>query len=133
MSFIRNFMMTIGPISSLFDFITFGILLYVFNANERLFQTGWFVESLATKILVIFLIGTQLSPFVSRPHPVLAISSCTIALLGVFIPYSFLGPYFEFLPLPASFLGILFLLCITYLTLVEVGKSLFYRYKIAEN
>ena len=68
MTFIRNFMWTIGPISSLFDFLTFYVLLAVLNANEALFQTGWFVESLATQVLVIFIIRTRRQPS-CKPTP----------------------------------------------------------------
>ncbi|MGZ5780255.1 MAG: magnesium-translocating P-type ATPase, partial [Burkholderiaceae bacterium] len=66
MRFLRNFMLTFGPLSSLFDFLTFYLLLHVLNANEKTFQTGWFVESLATQILVIFIIRTSMNPFKSR-------------------------------------------------------------------
>ena len=70
--FIRNFMLVLGPVSSLFDFLTFGLLLFVFGAGQALFQTGWFIESLATQVLVIFVIRTRRSPLQSRPSPYLA-------------------------------------------------------------
>jgi len=70
MTFIRNFMLVIGPISSAFDFLTFYILLLVLNADESLFRTGWFVESLSTQVLVIFIIRTRANPFKSRANPV---------------------------------------------------------------
>ena len=127
-SFIRKFMFIMGPISSVFDFLTFGILLYVLKASEVLFHTGWFVESLATQILVIFIIRTRLSPFKSRPHPTLVISSIGLASLGIIIPYTQLGTYFKFTPLPTTFFIILGMLCVLYLILAEVGKRIFYRY-----
>jgi len=127
-SFIRNFMFMMGPISSLFDFLTFGILLYVFQASEKLFQTGWFIESLATQILVIFIIRTRLSPFRSRPHPILAISSISLVSLGIILPFTPLGPYFNLVPMPPTFFIVLSLLCGTYLLLAEVGKRIFYSY-----
>ncbi len=65
--FIRNFMLVLGPVSSLFDFLTFGLLLLVFGAGQALFQTGWFIESLATQVLVIFVIRTRRNPLRSRP------------------------------------------------------------------
>lgn len=69
MAFIRNFMLAVGPVSSLFDFLTFYVMLEVFHAGEELFHTGWFVESMATQVLVIFIIRTHLNPLTSRPHP----------------------------------------------------------------
>lgn len=128
MSFIRNFMFTMGPISSVLDFLTFGILLYVFKASEGLFQTGWFVESLATQILVIFVIRTKLSPFKSRPHPILAISSLSLVAVGIILPYTAIGSYFNFSPLPLSFLVMLGVLCGIYLLSAEIGKRVFYRH-----
>ena len=67
MRFIRNFMLVLGPVSSIFDFLTFGLLLLVFHASEALFQTGWFIESLATQVLVIFVLRTRRNPLQSHP------------------------------------------------------------------
>ena len=79
MQFIRNFMLVLGPVSSVFDFLTFGLLLLVFHANQALFQTGWFIESLATQVLVIFVLRTRRNPFRSRPYPLLAITSVGVS------------------------------------------------------
>jgi len=128
MSFIRNFMFLMGPISSLFDFLTFYILLAVFKAHEPLFQTGWFIESLATQILVIFIIRTRLSPLKSRPHPILAISSISLVGIGIILPYTPLGAHFGFVHLPLTFFAALGGLCIGYLLIAEVGKRIFYSY-----
>ena len=68
---IQRFMLVLGPVSSLFDFLTFYALLRLFDANEAFFQTGWFVESLCTQVLVIFVIRSRGSPWHSRPHPAL--------------------------------------------------------------
>jgi Mg2+-importing ATPase len=76
--FIRNFMLVLGPVSSLFDFLTFGLLLLVFGAGQALFQTGWFIESLATQVLVIFVIRTRRSPLQSRPNPYLAATALAV-------------------------------------------------------
>src|SRR5262249_18721776 len=78
MSFIRNFMMVVGPVSSLFDFLTFFVLLRVLHADEALFHTGWFVESLATQVLVVFVIRTRGNPWYSRPSPVLTVTSLAV-------------------------------------------------------
>ncbi len=129
MRFIRNFMWAIGPVSSLFDFITFYVLLAVLNANERMFQTGWFVESLATQVLVIFVIRTRSNPLSSRPHPALAATSLAVVLAALILPFTGLGRYFGFQPPPAEFLAILGALVVAYLLIVEVAKQIFYRHQ----
>jgi Mg2+-importing ATPase len=82
MQFIRNFMLVLGPVSSIFDFITFYVMQTVLRANEALFQTGWFIESLATQVLVIFVIRTRGNPIKSRPHPWLVASSLAVVALA---------------------------------------------------
>src|SRR3984893_7056085 len=83
MRFIRNFMLVMGPVSSVFDFLTFALLLLVFHAGEALFQTGWFIESLATQVMVIFVLRTRRNPLRSRPHPLLATASVAVMWLAV--------------------------------------------------
>ena len=128
MKLIRNFMLVIGPISSAFDFLTFYVMLTVLKADEKLFQTGWFVESLCTQVLVIFLIRTRGNPFRSRPHPVLAATSIAVATLGALLPFTPLGAYFGFVPLPAKFYLILAAMVVTYLLMVELAKKAFYHW-----
>jgi Mg2+-importing ATPase len=125
--FIRQFMVVMGPISSVYDFLTFGVLLFVFHANERLFHTGWFVESLATQTLVVFVIRTSANPFRSRPSRTMLISVAAIVLIGALSPYTPLGPWLGFRPLPALLLGALVVLTVTYLVLVQAVKTWFYR------
>jgi Mg2+-importing ATPase len=125
--FIRNFMLVLGSVSSIFDFLTFGLLLWVFNATEALFQTGWFMESLATQVLVIFVIRTRGSPLRSRPNPVLAGTSLTVAALGILLPYTAIGRWFGFVPLPLTFLVALGAMVVCYLVLAEGVKRWFYR------
>ena len=131
MRFIRNFMWVIGPVSSLFDFLTFYVLLVVLDADQALFQTGWFVESLASQVLVIFVIRTRRNPLASRPHPVLVATSLAVVLCAAALPYTALGDYFGFRPPPAEFFAILAGLVVAYLALVEATKRLFYRYLVA--
>ena len=88
MRFIRNFMLVLGPVSSVFDFLTFGLLLLVFRANEALFQTGWFIESLATQVLVIFVLRTRRNPLRSRPHPLLVVTSVSVVVVALLLPYT---------------------------------------------
>ncbi|HEY5113198.1 MAG TPA: magnesium-translocating P-type ATPase, partial [Coriobacteriia bacterium] len=127
-AFIRRFMMFFGPISSLYDFLTFGVMLWVFHADEALFHSGWFVESLATQTLVIFIIRTRRIPFFhSRPSRPLLVTTLVCALVGLVLPFSPLAGVLGFTALPAGFLGILVLMIVTYLGLVEAAKSRFFR------
>jgi len=127
--FIRQFMMIIGPISSIYDFLTFGVLLWVFHAstNESLFHTGWFVESLATQTLVVFVIRTAANPFKSRPSRPLLISVLAVVAVATVLPYTPFGRLLLFTPPPLSLLGAIAFLALTYLFLVQAVKSWFYR------
>jgi len=119
---IRNFMMFIGPISSIFDFLTFFILLRVFHASEALFHTGWFVESLATQTLVLFIIRTAGNPLRSRPSLPLAITTLLMVSVGIILPYTPLAGDLGFTPLPGLYFLFLAGMTITYLLLVELVK-----------
>lgn len=119
---VRNFMLSIGPVSSLYDFLTFWVLLKVFHANEAFFHTGWFVESLATQTLVLFVIRTMQNPFKSRPSHALAATTIGVVLVAVALPYTPLAPPLGFVPLPASFLAFVAAATVTYLGLVEFVK-----------
>jgi len=127
MAFIRNFMLTIGPISSLFDFLTFYLLLRLFDAHESLFRTGWFVESIATQVLVIFVIRTRRNPLRSRPNGWLVATSLAVVATAMALPFTSLAPYLGFTPLPLAFFGLLTALLGLYLLMVEGGKQWFYR------
>lgn len=127
MAFIRNFMLVVGPVSSLFDFLTFYVMLEVFHAGEALFHTGWFVESIATQVLVIFIIRTRLNPLASRPHPWLAATSLGVVATAVVLPFTAAGAALGLVPLPAGFFGILVTLVMVYLLAVEGVKRVFYR------
>ena len=127
--FIRRFMLFFGPVSSIFDFITFGVMLWVFHAGPALFRSGWFVESLATQTLVIFAIRTRRIPFFrSRPSLPLALAALTVVTIGAVLPYTgHLARILGFRPLPGSFFLFLILAVLSYLVLIEVGKHWFYR------
>ncbi len=125
--FIRQFMVIIGPISSIYDFATFAVLLLAFHAGEKLFHTGWFVESLATQTLVVFIIRTAQNPLKSRPGRPLAELVLIVVALAFILPYTPLGPLLRFTPLPASLVVTITLLTLTYLALVQVVKTWFYR------
>jgi P-type Mg2+ transporter len=127
MNFIRNFMLSVGPVSSAFDFLTFYIMLRVFHAGEQLFHTGWFIESMATQVLVIFIIRTRRNPFKSRPNIWLTVCSLAVVCLAVALPFTPLGRYFGFVPPPISFYAILAGLVFFYLFAVEGIKQWFFR------
>ena len=119
---IRDFMIYIGPLSSIYDFLTFFVLLKVFLASEQFFHTGWFVESLATQTLVIFVIRTAGNPLRSRPSLALTLTTIAIVLFGTMLPYTSLGLLMGFTPLPITFLLFMAVATGTYLLLVEAVK-----------
>jgi Mg2+-importing ATPase len=126
--FIRRFMIFLGPVSSLFDFLTFFIMLFIFNAYESLFQTAWFIESLTSQTLVIFVIRTRKSPFwKSKPSKLLLLSSIAIVIFALVLPYTPLGEIFEFVRPPATFYIALAIILITYIILAEIIKNWFYK------
>lgn len=127
MAFIRNFMLTLGPVSSVFDFLTFYILLEVFEAGEALFHTGWFVESVVTQVLVIFIIRTRGGLFSSWPHPVLTGLSLGVVAVAIALPSTAFGAHMGFVPLPPAFYAVLAGIAIAYLSAVYAMKRVFYR------
>jgi Mg2+-importing ATPase len=128
LDFIRNFMWVIGPISSLFDFLTFYIMLVVLHADEKLFQTGWFVESLCTQVLVIFIIRTRGNPLKSTAHPLLILTSLTVVAAAILLPFTSIGTHFGFVAPPIKFYLLLGGMVIAYLIIVQVVKQAFYRW-----
>ncbi|WUI29247.1 magnesium-translocating P-type ATPase [Mycobacterium sp. NBC_00419] len=132
-AFIRRFMLTFGPISSLFDFLTFGLMLGVLHAGATEFRTGWFVESLATQTLIIFAIRTRRVPFFrSRASVPLTITTLVVVAIGVLITISPLAHPLGFTPLPLKFFGALAGFVVVYLVLVELTKKWFYAEQIRE-
>ncbi len=127
MDFIRNFMLRIGPISSLFDFLTFYLLISFLKADEVLFHTGWFAESVATQVLVIFVIRTRRSPFRSSPNGWLTVTSLGVVATALLLPFTPVASFFGFTPLPPVFFVLLTGLLVLYLSLVEMGKRRFYK------
>ncbi len=125
--FIRRFMLYFGPFSSVFDFATFAVMLWIFHSGPAQFRTGWFVESLATQTLVIFAIRTRRIPFF-RSHPSLPLTLATLGVVtvGALLPATPLATVLGFHPLPAGFFAALAVMVACYLVLIEVGKRLFY-------
>ncbi|HVV69262.1 MAG TPA: magnesium-translocating P-type ATPase [Gammaproteobacteria bacterium] len=120
---IRRFMLYIGPISSIFDFLTFFVMLSVFHASAVLFHTGWFVESLATQTLVIFVIRTAKNPFKSKPSLPLAITVIAVVTIAVLLPFSPLAKVLGFVALPWGYFLFLISATASYLLLVEFIKK----------
>ncbi len=135
--FIRRFMVSMGPVSSLFDFLTFFLMLFVIIPvvplamgmdAERLFQTAWFIESLCSQILVVFVIRTRRTPFwKSKPSKYLVISSILIIAFALFVPFTPLGEVFMFVPPPLEFYAVLAGLLVSYILVAEAVKALFYK------
>lgn len=125
--FIRRFMFLFGPISSLFDFATFALMLFVFDAVPGEFRAGWFIESIVTQTLIIFVIRTRRVPFFrSRPSVGIVGASLGVVALGVYLPLSPLAGVLGFDPLPVPFFLALLGMAAVYLVLVEMAKLWFY-------
>ena len=128
MKFIRRFMAVFGPVSSIFDFLTFWVMLSLLHAGHTEFRTGWFVESIATQTLVVYVIRTRRIPFIkSRPSLPMMLVPTGAALIGAILPYTGLAHLLGFTPLPITFFLLLFAMVVIYLLLVELAKTRFYR------
>jgi Mg2+-importing ATPase len=115
-------MLVVGPISSVYDFLTFGVLLFVFNASESTFQSGWFVESLVTQTLVLFVIRTADLPWKNKPSRPLLLAVVGVVSLGLALPYSGLGTLVGLVPLPPLFLVYVLVASLSYLAIVQAIK-----------
>jgi len=127
MKFIRNFMLTFGLISSIFDFATFGILLLLMHASTEQFRTGWFLESVISAAIIVLAIRTRRSIFKSKPGKYLLVSTLLILAVTLFLPYTSLGTIFGFEPLPLTFILVLAVILISYIIVVEIVKKIFYK------
>ncbi|MHB2169995.1 magnesium-translocating P-type ATPase [Alsobacter sp. R-9] len=123
MAAVLRFTLVMGPLSSLFDAATFGLLLFGFSASPGEFRTAWFVESIATQVLVIFLIRTAGRPWASRPHPALVATSLGAISAGLFAALGPAAPYLGFAPLPLKLLGAIAALVVAYLCAAELLKG----------
>lgn len=140
--FVRKYTLFFGPFSSVYDFLTYGIMLFIFIAPMHLnladpqqvqiaaglFQSGWFVESFWTEVLIIFVIRTRKVPFFSsRPGKWVTILTLSLVAFGTILPLTPFGSFLGFVPLPMEYWGLLVLMTITYLLLVDAGKVFFYK------
>jgi len=124
---IERFMLVFGPVSSIFDFLTFYALLHLFGAGEALFQTGWFIESMTTQVLVVFAIRTRRRFFQSAPHKFLIAMAFGAVVVALGLPLLPIGRWFGFVAPPPLFFVYLLAATVAYLALVEITKGLFYR------
>jgi Mg2+-importing ATPase len=131
-SAIRKFMLIVGPVSSLFDLVTFGGLLWLFHATATEFQTGWFVESLFTQTLVLLVIRTAGNPFRSRPSTWLLGAVLAVCGLAAVLPFLSFAGALGFVPMPWAFIPFLLVIATAYLGAVELVKRRFFRAIVAK-
>jgi P-type Mg2+ transporter len=125
--FIRRFMLVFGPLSSVFDLLTFGALLWLTNADQATFHTGWFIESVLSASVVVFAVRTRLPFMRSRPSRAMMLVTLMVGLVALVLPYSPLAGILGFKPLALSTLGLIFAIIIVYFISAELVKRWFYR------
>jgi Mg2+-importing ATPase len=126
-SFIRKFMFTFGLVSSVFDYLTFGVLLFILHATPDQFRTGWFMESVISASIIVLVIRSRRPFFKSRPGRYLSVATIAIVLVTLVVPFTPVGEIFGFVPLPVSFLMMMGIIVILYIVMVEIVKKLFYQ------
>jgi Mg2+-importing ATPase len=124
--FIRNYMVLFGLVSSLFDLLTFGMLLWVFQAAPEAFRTGWFIESLLTELVIALVVRTRRPFYKSRPGNLLMASTAIVIAITLAIPYLPFTSIFGFVPLPATLLLAMIGLTLAYVAAAELAKKVFY-------
>jgi Mg2+-importing ATPase len=123
---IRRFMLVIGPVSSLFDLLAFALMLLVLHATPPQFRSGWFIESLVTQVLAVFVIRTRGPALAGRPHPALAGAAAGVLVLAAVLPFTPAGDWFGLVALPAAFYLALGAMTVVYLLLLEAVKRRFF-------
>jgi Mg2+-importing ATPase len=124
---IRKFMITFGLVSSVFDYLTFGVLLFLLHATPEQFRTGWFLESVVSASLIVLVIRSRKPFFKSRPSKYLSAATLLVVIVTLTLPFTPLAQLFGFGRLPISFLLILGIIITLYLIAAEITKTLFYR------
>ncbi|MDP9077037.1 MAG: magnesium-translocating P-type ATPase [Bacteroidota bacterium] len=125
--FIKRFMIIFGLLSSVFDYLTFGVLIFVFHANEKIFQTGWFMESVISATLIVLVVRTRLPFFKSLPGKYLSIATLIVLLLVLTLPVTPASTWFGFSRVPGAYFGWMLLIIITYMITAELAKQWFYK------
>ncbi len=126
-SFIKKFMITFGLISSVFDYLTFGVLLFILHASPEQFRTGWFVESVISASIIVLVIRSRKPFFRSRPGKYLFIATIAVVVATLILPFTPIGKIFDFVHLPMSFLMILAIIMALYILMAELAKKIFYQ------
>jgi len=126
-NFIRHFMLIFGPLSSLFDFATFAVLLWLMKASEQSFQTGWFIESIFSAGMVVFAVRTRLPFLRSRPSRAMLAVTVPVMLISLWLPYSPLAEVLDLVPLSIPCVGVLLGIAVIYFISAESTKHWFYR------
>jgi P-type Mg2+ transporter len=124
---IRNFMFTFGFISSVFDYLTFAVLLIGFQAKQELFQSGWFILSILTELLVLLVMRTQKPFFKSKPAPILMYATIGVGIITLILPYLPLQKILNIAPIPPLMLFALLGVAVLYIITTEIAKHFFYR------
>jgi Mg2+-importing ATPase len=125
--FIRDFMIIFGLVSSAFDYLTFGLLLWILHDSPEQFRTGWFIESLLTELLVALVVRTRRPFYKSKPGHWLWVSTLIVTVITLILPYLPSDFLFGFVPLPASVMALLLLITLLYVLATEVAKQIFYK------
>jgi Mg2+-importing ATPase len=121
-------MIFFGPVSSLFDFVTFGFLLFVVHVTTNQFRTAWFVESLITQLVTMLIVRTTMAAWKDRPGPLLLWSTALITLIALVLPYfSPVASIFDFTPLPIPLMGGLIAISVIYAATLELVKRIYFR------
>lgn len=123
---IRKFMIVFGLLSSVFDYLTFGLLLLLLHFNEIQFRTGWFIESVISASIIVLVIRTR-QPYRSRPGKYLLLATLSIAIITLILPFTPLGPLFGFTPLSFTTCLLLFVIIAAYILFAEITKTIFYK------
>ncbi|MBC7934502.1 MAG: magnesium-translocating P-type ATPase [Rhizobacter sp.] len=131
--FIKKFMIVFGLISSVFDYLTFGVLIYFLKADEHLFQTGWFLESVISATLIVLVVRTRLSFVKSLPGRYLTIATLFVVLFVLIMPFTPFSTLFNFVKLPAPFYGWMALIVTGYIVSAELAKKWFYRKRTTQS
>jgi Mg2+-importing ATPase len=125
--FIRNYMVLFGLVSSIFDFLTFGVLLFLYRASPEEFRTGWFIESLLTELVIALVVRTRRVFFRSRPGKLLLVSTLIFIGVTLVLPYLPFNYLFGFIPLPAPLMLMMIGLTALYVLVTEIAKRFFYK------
>lgn len=131
--FVKRFMIIFGLLSSVFDYLTFALLIWVLHAGERVFQTGWLIESVCSATLIVLVVRTRLAFFKSLPGRYLSAATVLVLLLVLLIPISPLAGWFGFIRLPALYYAWLLLILAAYMTAAELAKRWFYKHMISKS